>query len=51
MVLTYSLSLAIAPLTLERLLTMFSVAPIPERNIICPVPRDPVRLILIRERG
>ena len=47
MVFTYSLILAITLPTCERLLTMFSVAPIPERNIICPDPRDPARLILI----
>ena len=36
---------------LQGPLTMFSVTPIPERNIICPVPRDPARLILIWDKG
>ena len=36
---------------LQRLLTMFSVSPIPERNIICPLPRDPAKLILIWDKG
>ena len=49
---TVSWCLTSLPLThhsveLHRPLTMFSVTPIPERNIICPVPRDPARLILI----
>ena len=47
MLFTYSLSLASTLATFKRPLTMFFVAPIPERNIICPVPRDPARLILI----
>ena len=35
----------------HRILALFSVAPIPARNMICPAPREATRLTLIWDKG